>query len=320
MKIVKILIAGLALFAAVVAKSKANKSKKATKHTKQNKPMAKVNTQPEHITNMMTGHINTNVPDRSPMWKNFHNNLYKRPFMHGVVGPQWSVPGAEVTDGFNLIGSPMPKMDVKTRIIAANLPGKTYTPTSFDSPLRKDVIQADMPTQITRTREESSDPRHPAKRPVAKVTGTLYHGTGSLDPKVVHGSIPSFIGKSEKKCNKKKCNKKKCTKSKLSKSKRSDNKSKANCRNKDYIFQDARKVRVDGLAAAKQAYARSGAMLGAIGAGHPIILDVHTTNKREQPDHLHQYENNAYLKARVNGMRRSPHGVKAAHTVRRLGR
>ena len=43
--------------------------------------MAKVNTQPEHITNMMTGHVNTNVPDRSPMWKNFHNNLYKRPFM-----------------------------------------------------------------------------------------------------------------------------------------------------------------------------------------------------------------------------------------------
>ena len=35
---------------------------------------------------------------------------------------------------------------------------------------------------------------------------------------------------------------------------------------------------------------------------------------------INQYENNAYLRARVNGMRRSPHGVKAAHTLRRLGR
>ena len=43
--------------------------------------MSKVSTQPEHITNMMSGHINTNTPDRSPMWKNFKNNLYKRPFM-----------------------------------------------------------------------------------------------------------------------------------------------------------------------------------------------------------------------------------------------
>ena len=195
-------------------------------------------------------------------------------------------------------------MDVKTRIIAADLPGKTYTPTSFDSPLRKDVIQADMPTQVTRTREESSDPRSPAKRAVAKVSGTIYHGTGSHDPKVVHGTIPSFLQSNMKvKNEKKEKNLKKRNHHKLS----------------AQHFAKTRALRVDGLAAAKQAYTRSGAMLGAIGAGHPIILDVHTTNKREQPDHLHQYENNAYLKARVNGMRRSPHGVKAAHTIRRLG-
>jgi len=299
MKIIKFLIAGLALIAAVATKSK--KNKKATKNTKQNRPMSKVSTQPEHINNMMMGHVNTNVPDRSPMWKNFHNNLYKRPFMHGVVGPQWSVPGAEVTDGYNLISSPMPKPDLKTRIVAANLPDKTYTPTSFDNPLRKDVIQADMPTQVTRTREESSDPRSPAKRPVPKISGTIYHGTGSLDPKVIHGTIPSFVEKSQKKSTKK---------SKLSKNKR--------CRSKGSHFDNARKLRVDGLAAAKQAYARSGAMLGAIDASPKMVLDVHTTNKREQPD-IHQYENNAYLRARVNGMRRSPHGVKAAHTIRRLG-
>ena len=43
--------------------------------------MQKISTQPEHITNMMTGHINTNVPDRSPKWKNFKDNRFNRPFM-----------------------------------------------------------------------------------------------------------------------------------------------------------------------------------------------------------------------------------------------
>merc|ERR1712151_1470982 len=147
----------------------------------------------EHVTNMMMGHVNTNVPDRSPMWKNFHNNLYKRPFMHGVVGPQWSVPAAERTGGMNIIASPMPKPDLKTKIIAGDLPPKSYTPTAFDSPLRKDVVQADMPTQITRTREEASDPRRPPKRPVPRTGGTMYHGTGSIDARVIHGSIPSFM-------------------------------------------------------------------------------------------------------------------------------
>ena len=73
------------------------------------------------------------------------------------------------------------------------------------------------------------------------------------------------------------------------------------------------------MAAAKQAYTRAGAMLGAIDGSPKFVLDVHTTNKREKPD-IAQYENNAYLKSRVNGMRRSPHGVKAAHTMRKFGR
>merc|ERR1712151_262433 len=187
--------------------------------------------------------------------------------------------------------------DLKTKIIAGDLPPKSYTPTAFNSPLRKDVVQADMPTQITRTREEASDPRRPPKRPVPRTGGTMYHGTGSIDARVIHGSIPSFMEKKTKK------------------SKRG----KGNCRGKDFVFQDARKLRIDGLNAAKEAYTRSGAMLGGITASPKMVLDVHTTNKRESPDWIHQYENNAYLKARVNGMRRSPHGVKAAHTLRRLG-
>lgn len=201
----------------------------------------------------------------------------------------------------------MPKPDLKTKIIAGDLPPRTYTPTAFDSPLRKDVIQADMPTQVTRTREESSDPRHPPKRPVAKISGTLYHGTGSVDPKVIHGTIPSFIEKKNKK-----------HKKSLSKRRSFKSSEKEHCRQRDQVYHDTRKVRIEGLAAAKEAYARSGAMLGAIDASPKMVLDVHTTNKREKPD-ITQYENNAYLRARVNGMRRTPHGVKAAHTLRRLG-
>jgi len=121
--------------------------------------------------------------------------------------------------------------------------------------------------------------------------------------------------KSQKKSNSKKSKKSK----KSANKKRNSHQDKSYCRSKDHVFQDVRNLRVDGLAAAKQAYARSGAMLGAIDASPKIVLDVHTTNMREKPD-IAQYENNAYLKARVNGMRRTPHGVKAAHTIRRLGR
>jgi len=197
----------------------------------------------------------------------------------------------------------MPKPDLKTKIIAGDLPPRTYTPTSFDNPLRKDVIQVDLPTQIIRTREESSDPRSPPKRPVTKVTGTLYHGTGSLDPKVVHGTMPVFLEKT----------------SKIKTNKTNKRTNQNNYKGKKHTFEVTRNLRVDGLAAAKQAYTRSGAMLGAIDASPKIVLDVHTTNKREKPE-IMQYENNAYLKARVNGMRKTPHGVKAAHTIRRFGR
>ena len=203
----------------------------------------------------------------------------------------------------------MPKPDLTTRIVAGDLPPKTYTPTSFDNPLRKDVVQIDIPSQVTRTIEESSDPRYPPKKQVTKISGMLYHGTGSLDPKVIHGTIPSFI---EKKSLKHK-------KARLSRRRNSYNhQNKHHCRSKDFIFQDARKLRVDGLTAAKEAYATSGAMLGAIGASPQMVLDVHTTNKRERVE-IHQYQNNSHLKARINGMRRSPAGVKAAHTLRRLG-
>lgn len=199
----------------------------------------------------------------------------------------------------------MPKPDLKTRIIAKDLPGKTYTGTSFDNPKRKDVIQADLPTQVTRTVEEAHDPRGAPKKPVKIVKGTVYHNTGSVDPKVVFGSRHSFIEKSGAKSKKSKKVTKKITKNK---------------KNKKDVHEVARNLRVDGLHHAKQAYGRAGTMLDSITSGSRIILDAKTTNKSEHPhEELKQYENNKYLHDRVAGMRKTPHGVKAAHTLRRMG-
>ena len=198
----------------------------------------------------------------------------------------------------------MPKPDLTTKIIATDLPGKTYTGTSFDNPKRKDVVQTDLPTQITRTVEEAHDPKGTPKKAVKTVHGTVYHNTGSVDPKVVFGGNHSFM---QKKITKK------SKKSALSKSKSSK-------KQKLDVHNEARSLRVDGLHHAKEAYGRAGTMLGAITSGSRIILDAKTTNKQEHPHpELRQYENNKYLHDRVAGMRKTPHGVKAAHTVRRMG-
>ena len=124
----------------------------------------------------MLGNTNNIIKDRHPLWRNFNHNNYERPFKHGIVGPQWQVPLAEDDKGFKHIASPMPRPDVVRRILPNEFPPVTYSPSSFDMPMRKDVVQIDLPQATIRTTEESSDPRFPKKRPVATVSGTLYHG------------------------------------------------------------------------------------------------------------------------------------------------
>ena len=166
-------------------------------------------------------------------------------------------------------------------------------------PLRKVVHpQPHVQRELSKVQEKPVDLRNSHTTTIVpKLTGTIYHGESS-EQKSVHGTSPSFLEKTTKK----------------------NKKSKKRSHGNDKVFHQARSLRIDGLRAAKEAYTRSGAMLGAIDASPKMVLDVHTTNKREKPDMINQYENNAYLRARVNGMRRSPHGVKAAHTLRRLGR
>jgi len=252
-----------------------------------------MDTRPVHVQEMIIGNPNNMVKDRSPLWKNFRRNNFERPFMHGVVGPQWQVPLAEDNRGFKHISSPMPKPEVVRRIQPSDLPPVTYSPTSFDLPMRKDVVQVDIPSATIRTTEENIDPRFPAKKPVAKVTGTLYHGTGSVDPAVVHG-LTSFLQKK-------------------SKSRKRLNAAK--------IKKQSHLHRVEGIAAAKAAEAKSHNMLYSVvnepAGSNKMILGVELLNNYEQPD-LRIHENNLTLKRRIEGVRNTPAGVRAAHTFRKL--
>jgi hypothetical protein len=241
---------------------------------------------------MIIGNPNNMVKDRHPLWKNFRNNNFERPFMHGVVGPQWNVPLSEDDKGFKHIASPMPKPQILRRVLADDLPPVTYSPTSFDMPMRKDVIQVDIPNAVIRTTEENIDPRFPPKKPVQKVTGTLYHGTGSTDEKIVHGL--SFIQKKSKKHFK-------------------SHSHKANPLELSAIKSEA-------LKNAKAADDRSTNALYSIvndPANNHMILGVDMINRYEQPD-LRIHEHNAHLKERLHRLASTPAGVRSAHTLRKL--
>lgn len=183
----------------------------------------------------------------------------------------------------------MPKPELQQRIKAFEYPEKSYTTTQFDEPKRKDVLQTEIPQMTTRTTEEVNDPRYPKKRAVEKVHGTVYHGTGSTDPAVVFGTNHSLLEKKSKK-----------------KSKKRD-------------INQVRNLRDQGLHHAKEAYRNSDVMLDSIQthSGNKLIMDVKTTNKAEHND-LNLHENNQYRKDRINWLKRTPLGVKAAHTLRRL--
>lgn len=234
------------------------------------------------------------VKDRHFLWKNFRNNKFERPFMHGVVGSQFQVPLAEDNKGFKLISSPMPVPEMVRRIQASELPPVTYSQTSFDMPLRKDVIQASIPSATIRTVEENSDPRFPPKKAVAVVRGTLFHGTGSNDPAVVHGLIPSFIQKKSRKSHKKHHHKKQI---------------------------NAVHERNEAVSHARNAENHSTSILnritGAPNGGSTMVLGVDLVNKYSQPQ-LRLHEHNAALAHRLHDLRGTPAGVRAAHTFRKL--
>jgi hypothetical protein len=234
----------------------------------------------------MIGNPNEMIRDHHPLWRDFHDNRFQRPYMHGVVGPQWMPPVAEQDDGFNLISSPTPKPELARRIHADELPPLSYSQSSFDMPKRRDVLQVDLPTAIIRTVETHDDPRFPKKVPVERVHGILYHGTGSTDPQVV---MPMGF-------------------------KQVDNN----------IADAAKSARQEGVDNARVADAKASRSIDDIThnvVGNPeMILPIVMKNVEEKPS-LEQYDNNNNITKikRIAEMRNTPIGVRAAHTIRRLG-
>lgn len=240
---------------------------------------------------MTVGNPNTMVKDRQFLWKHFRNNKFERPFYHGVVGPQFQIPLAEDNKGFNHISSPMPVPEMVRRIQATDLPPVTYSQTSFDMPLRKDVIQASIPSATIRTVEENTDPRNPPKKPVHHVSHTLYHGTGSTSPEI----NPSFIQKKSKKHHKKNKNHK-----------------------KDFNVVHERN---EAMTQARNAEGRVTNILNSVtgspNGGSTMVLGVDLVNKYSQPQ-LRIHEHNAALIKRIHDLRGTPAGVRSAHTFRKL--
>ncbi len=193
----------------------------------------------------------------------------------------------------------MPKPELQTRIIANEFPERTYSPTSFDLPLRKDVIQTQIPNSITRTFETRTDPRFPPKRAVSTVKGVLFHGTSSVDPRIIHGIDTNFIEKKVKKKN---------LKNKKSR--------------KQFDLKSVSEASRDALHHAKSVYETSHAVLNNISTqlvpSSEMVLDAKVLNKREHPQ-IKLYENNKTLNNRIEELKRTSAGVRAAHTLRRLG-
>jgi len=201
--------------------------------------------------------------------------------------------------GFVHISSPMPRPEFRNRVIANDLPMKTYSPTTFDLPQRKDVIQAQMPTMVTRTIEAKTDPRYPPKKPVPVLNASFVHGTGSPDENVVI----NFAEKTANKSKKKACHKK----NKNGKRDVSCVKAQANI----------------ALNRAKDAYDQSSAVLDSIthnlahGKDDKMILDIQLMNKKENLD-FNLHEKNYSREKRMRDLRRTPAGVRALHTPRKL--
>jgi len=270
---------------------------------------------------MVLGHPDELVQDRHYLWKDFKNRKFIRPYMHGVVGPQWRIPIAESSDGFKHISSPMPVPQFRRRLHAFEFPPTTLSPTSFDMPMRKDVIQANIPTATIRTVEESIDPRFPPKKPVPVVAGTLYHGTGSVDPNVVHGLPPeqivvpvtTFVEKNSK-------NLKKVEK--VEKTEKAEKIEKVeNVKQPHHENVDAMKEKKEALAHAKSGDDKVTHVMYSVTdrpyGGPEMILGVDMLNKYENPDiRIHQH--NAELAERLRRVRNTPAGVRAAHTLRKL--
>merc|ERR1712170_76776 len=99
-----------------------------------------------------------NVPtahDNHALWSDFNHNSYDRVNYSGVHGHTWTPPtgNTDFNGDFGKIASPhkaAPKPS-GDRIIAHELPARTQSASSLDIPMKKDVLQVDIPNSSTAT-------------------------------------------------------------------------------------------------------------------------------------------------------------------------
>jgi hypothetical protein len=256
------------------------------------------------------GNPNTLPKDRSFLWNDFHKNQYAKPYMHGVVGPQWKVPVAEDDTPYNYVSSPHPEPNYNHRIVPHDLPQRTHSHNSFEMPKRKDVVQIDLPYGVTRTREKYFDPRMPLKVPVAVVSGTQYHNTGSVtaDQNMANNMEATAAGPQTLNTQLNFAEKKH-TKKNLGKKHKNHDSGLSN--------DDVKRIKVQSLDHAKVAEIKAARMLHAM-TPHPeagestMALDIKLTNKREHDFELHR--NNAARQETIEYLKGKGIGIRALHT------
>jgi len=267
---------------------------------------------PKQITETFYGgNPNTLPKDRSFLWSDFRKNQYSKPYMHGVVGPQWRVPVAEDATPYNFVSSPHPEPDYNHRIVPHDLPERTHSHNSFEFPKRKDVVQIDLPYGVTRTKEKYFDPRVPLKVPVQTVTGTQYHGTGSVTANQNFANNMEATAAGPQTANTELNFAEKKTKKNLGK--KHKHKNHDGGLNNDEVKQ----IKVQSLDHAKIAEIKAARMLHAM-TPHPDVgesamtLKIDLKNKREHDFGLHR--NNAARQETIEYLRGKGIGIRAMHS------
>jgi hypothetical protein len=292
-------------------------------------------TGPVNIKDWVIGNPNTVVKDRSPLWNRMADNNIDRPFFHGTVGPQWRPQIQEADADFNAISSPHPKPQISKRIIANDLPPVTVSPSSFDLPMRKDVVQIDLPQSKTRVTEERIDPRIPVKVPVQKVGGTMYHGAKTTNENIVQG-LPNMLEKSSAENTvktKKNKNNVRVTKKARKTQHKAQHRAHKLRKHPNADLDQARSFRNEAKAYAHSSHINASNILSSVinkipqpvdpvlknplARGSDMILDVDVVNRREFPD-MKIHEHNHTKHRMIEDMKQSPEGVRAMHTYSKL--
>jgi len=135
-----------------------------------------------------------NVPqahDNNSLWRNFNSNNFEKVNYTGVHGNQWTPPqgNTQNTGEFDKVASPQPPAAISQvtgdRIIAHELPANTQSPSSFDIPQRKDVLQIDVPNSRTTTTTFSYN----AATSSGPNPDVKLHGINTVPQKILHGSF-----------------------------------------------------------------------------------------------------------------------------------